>query len=68
MQDPVVVNWSKQDGSLPYNAEIQGGVLIIHNLQITDSGVYICRAVDNQTLRAYTDDVSIIVTRKYQLK
>lgn len=67
LQDPVVVNWSKQDDLLPYNSEVQGGVLYIHNLQIADSGIYICRATDNQTSHVYADNVSIIVTRKCPL-
>lgn len=59
-----MVTWYKQDGQLPYNTEIQGGDIHIHNLQITDSGIYICQAINNQTSHTYDDKIAITVTRK----
>ncbi|KRF94151.1 uncharacterized protein Dmoj_GI15893, isoform D [Drosophila mojavensis] len=60
--NPVVVSWYKQNSQLPNTAEISGGVLRLYNMQVPDSGVYICRAVNNQTSRAYEDMVSITIT------
>lgn len=59
-----MVTWYKQDGQLPYNTEIQGGDIHIHNLQIPDSGIYICQAINNQTLHTYDDKIAITVTSK----
>ncbi|XP_017851571.1 basement membrane-specific heparan sulfate proteoglycan core protein isoform X12 [Drosophila busckii] len=64
--DPVVVSWYKENSRLPSTAEVDGGMLHIYNLQITDSGVYICQAINQQTQRPYTDKVSITVTHESQ--
>ncbi|KAL7742847.1 hypothetical protein ACLKA6_012270 [Drosophila palustris] len=64
--DPVLVSWYKQNSRLPNTAEIDGGVLHLHNLQITDSGVYICKAVNNQTARVFEDMVSITISNQSQ--
>ncbi|XP_053952208.1 basement membrane-specific heparan sulfate proteoglycan core protein isoform X5 [Anastrepha ludens] len=63
---PVFVSWSKLNGRLPYNAEEDGGVLRLYDLQIYDSGVYICRAVNNQTQRVFEDQISITITEDSQ--
>ncbi|KAH8286775.1 hypothetical protein KR018_007424, partial [Drosophila ironensis] len=64
--DPVIVSWYKQDSRLPVDAEVQGGVLHLYNLQIHDSGIYICQAVSNETAEPYEDTVSITITQQDQ--
>ncbi|XP_062139242.1 basement membrane-specific heparan sulfate proteoglycan core protein isoform X21 [Drosophila sulfurigaster albostrigata] len=64
--DPVVVSWYKQNSLLPVNAEVNGGELYIHQLQLSDSGVYTCRAINNQTSHTFEDSVSITVTQQSQ--
>ncbi|EDW00229.1 GH12750 [Drosophila grimshawi] len=64
--DPVYVSWSKMGSRLPNTAEIEGGVLNLYNLQIYDSGVYICQAMNNQTLRVFKDEVSITISNQSQ--
>ncbi|XP_051863577.1 basement membrane-specific heparan sulfate proteoglycan core protein isoform X16 [Drosophila albomicans] len=64
--DPVVVSWYKQNSLLPVNAEVNGGDLYIHQLQLSDSGVYTCRAINNQTSHTFEDSVSITVTQQSQ--
>ncbi|KAH8387838.1 hypothetical protein KR093_009841, partial [Drosophila rubida] len=64
--DPVVVSWYKQNSALPNSAEISGGVLYIHSLKLSDSGVYICKAINNQTSHVFEDRVSITVTKQSQ--
>ncbi|XP_030079865.1 basement membrane-specific heparan sulfate proteoglycan core protein isoform X26 [Drosophila hydei] len=64
--NPVLVSWYKQNSQLPNTAEISGGVLNLYNMQLIDSGVYICRAVNNQTSRAYEDMVSLTITTHAQ--
>nr|XP_017095019.2 basement membrane-specific heparan sulfate proteoglycan core protein isoform X15 [Drosophila bipectinata] len=59
---PVFVNWYKQNSRLPLGAEVDGGDLYLHNLQIHDSGVYICQAVNNETARVFEDTVSITIS------
>uniref|UniRef100_A0A0A1XDP6 Basement membrane-specific heparan sulfate proteoglycan core protein n=1 Tax=Zeugodacus cucurbitae TaxID=28588 RepID=A0A0A1XDP6_ZEUCU len=63
---PVLVSWFKQGGRLPNSAEEDGGVLRLYNLQIYDSGVYVCRAVNNETKRVFEDQVSITITEDSQ--
>ncbi|XP_067635534.1 basement membrane-specific heparan sulfate proteoglycan core protein isoform X4 [Eurosta solidaginis] len=63
---PVFVSWSKQNGRLPYGAEDDGGVLRLYDLHVYDSGVYICRAVNNQTQRVFEDQISITITEDSQ--
>lgn len=62
LQVPVFVSWFKLGGRLPNSAEEDGGVLRLYNLQIYDSGVYVCRAVNNETKRVFEDKISITIT------
>ncbi|XP_033169646.1 basement membrane-specific heparan sulfate proteoglycan core protein isoform X23 [Drosophila mauritiana] len=64
---PVIVNWYKENSRLPENIEVQGGNLYLYDLQISDSGVYICQAVNNETASVFKDTVSITITKKDQL-
>ncbi|XP_039497795.1 basement membrane-specific heparan sulfate proteoglycan core protein isoform X32 [Drosophila santomea] len=64
---PVVVNWYKENSRLPENIEVRGGDLYLYDLQISDSGVYICQAVNNETAIVSKDSVSITITKKDQL-
>ncbi|XP_062558821.1 basement membrane-specific heparan sulfate proteoglycan core protein isoform X3 [Armigeres subalbatus] len=41
---PIEVRWNRQNGQLPNRAYIQSGTLIITDVQISDSGVYVCQA------------------------
>lgn len=50
---------------MPYNWEQDNGILHLYDLQIHDSGVYICQARNNDTQRIYEDKVSITITGKY---
>ncbi|XP_050331111.1 basement membrane-specific heparan sulfate proteoglycan core protein isoform X17 [Bactrocera neohumeralis] len=59
---PVFVSWSKLGDRLPIGAEEDGGVLRLYNLEIHDSGVYVCRAVNNETNRVFEDRISITIT------
>lgn len=43
-QIPITVHWLKQDGRLPERAYVDHGTLTITNIQKGDSGVYVCRA------------------------
>uniref|UniRef100_W4VRB4 Putative heparan sulfate proteoglycan 2 n=1 Tax=Corethrella appendiculata TaxID=1370023 RepID=W4VRB4_9DIPT len=43
-RSPVTVRWYKLEGRLPPQAYIESGTLIITNLQIDDSGIYVCEA------------------------
>ncbi|XP_070074540.1 basement membrane-specific heparan sulfate proteoglycan core protein isoform X24 [Drosophila takahashii] len=63
---PVFVNWYKQGSHLPEGVEVQGGNLQLFNLQISDSGIYICQAVSNETGHSFTDHVSITVSQEDQ--
>uniref|UniRef100_A0A1A9VWV6 Basement membrane-specific heparan sulfate proteoglycan core protein n=1 Tax=Glossina austeni TaxID=7395 RepID=A0A1A9VWV6_GLOAU len=59
---PVIVSWYKLNGQMPYNWEQDNGILHLYDLQIHDSGVYICQARNNDTQRIYEDKVSITIT------
>ncbi|XP_049312047.1 basement membrane-specific heparan sulfate proteoglycan core protein isoform X32 [Bactrocera dorsalis] len=63
---PVFVSWSKLGDRLPIGAEEDGGVLRLYNLEIHDSGVYVCRAVNNETNRVFEDRISITITEQSQ--
>ncbi|XP_055601853.1 basement membrane-specific heparan sulfate proteoglycan core protein-like isoform X2 [Uranotaenia lowii] len=41
---PIDVRWDRVGGRLPDRAYIESGTLIITNVQISDSGVYVCQA------------------------
>nr|QBP17600.1 heparan sulfate proteoglycan [Recilia dorsalis] len=43
------LQWSRQDGQLSPNARDADGVFTIYNPQPSDSGIYICSAVDRNT-------------------
>lgn len=58
------VHWYKQNSRLPLGYEVNGGDLYLHNLQIHDSGVYICQAVNNETTHVFEDTVSITISSK----
>lgn len=49
---------------MPYGWEQSNGVLRLYNLQIHDSGVYICQARNNETRRVFEDKISITITGK----
>lgn len=59
------VNWFKLGGRLPNAAEEEDGILRLYNLQIYDSGVYVCRAVNNDTKRVFEDKVSITISGEF---
>uniref|UniRef100_A0A0K8U515 Basement membrane-specific heparan sulfate proteoglycan core protein n=1 Tax=Bactrocera latifrons TaxID=174628 RepID=A0A0K8U515_BACLA len=63
---PVFVSWSKLGDRLPIGAEEDGGILRLYNLEIHDSGVYVCRAVNNETNRVFEDRISITITEQSQ--
>ncbi|XP_041563042.1 basement membrane-specific heparan sulfate proteoglycan core protein isoform X19 [Drosophila elegans] len=60
--DPVYVNWYKENSRMPEDHEVNGGNLHLFNLDISDSGVYICQAVSKETNRVFKDSVSITIT------
>ncbi|XP_015042344.2 basement membrane-specific heparan sulfate proteoglycan core protein isoform X29 [Drosophila pseudoobscura] len=64
--DPVVVSWYKQNSRLPEDSEVEGGVLHLYNLQITDSGIYVCHAENNETMHVYQDTVSVTISQEGQ--
>ncbi|XP_055374705.1 basement membrane-specific heparan sulfate proteoglycan core protein isoform X7 [Condylostylus longicornis] len=41
---PINVKWLKLEDNLPYDAEQSNGILRLYNLQVHDSGVYVCQA------------------------
>lgn len=43
-QRPIEVRWDKVGGRLPETAYIESGSLIITDVKISDSGVYVCQA------------------------
>lgn len=64
--NPVVVSWYKLNGQLPYQSDQRDGVLRLYDLQIYDSGVYICQAVNNATQKVFEDQVSITISEQSQ--
>ncbi|XP_017067471.1 basement membrane-specific heparan sulfate proteoglycan core protein isoform X11 [Drosophila eugracilis] len=60
---PVIVNWYKENSQLPADVDVEGGDLHLFNLQISDSGVYICQAVNNETTHVFKDTVSITISQ-----
>lgn len=54
---PLTVSWNKADGYLPlgrHYTDNRNGVLLITNVQVSDSGRYICQASDGvSTEQAY---------------
>ncbi|KAM7349811.1 terribly reduced optic lobes isoform 23-T23 [Cochliomyia hominivorax] len=60
--NPVIVSWYKLNDRMPYGNEQSNGVLRLYDLQIHDSGVYICRATNNETRRVFEDKISITIT------
>ncbi|XP_075155739.1 terribly reduced optic lobes isoform X4 [Haematobia irritans] len=59
---PVIVNWYKLEGNMPFNWDQDSGVLRLYDLQLYDSGTYICQARNNQTQRVYEDQITITIT------
>ncbi|XP_037811627.1 basement membrane-specific heparan sulfate proteoglycan core protein-like isoform X4 [Lucilia sericata] len=59
---PVIVSWYKLNDHMPYGVEQNNGVLRLYDLQIHDSGVYICRATNNETRRVFEDKITITIT------
>ncbi|XP_065366162.1 basement membrane-specific heparan sulfate proteoglycan core protein isoform X5 [Calliphora vicina] len=59
---PVIVSWYKLNDNMPYGWEQSNGVLRLYDLQIHDSGVYICQAKNNETKRVFEDKISITIT------
>ncbi|XP_050742444.1 basement membrane-specific heparan sulfate proteoglycan core protein isoform X17 [Drosophila biarmipes] len=59
---PVIVNWYKEHSRMPVSFDMEGGELRLYNLQISDSGIYICQAKNNETGRIFTDNIVITVT------
>ena len=56
------IQWSKTQGRLPYNAQIEGSVLTLYETTVEDSGVFECTGFDSdsgQTLTAQAQ-VSIV--------
>lgn len=47
---------------MPYGSEQDNGMLHLYDLQIHDSGVYICQARNNDTQKVFEDKVSITVS------
>ena len=47
---------------MPAGNEQTNGVLSLYNLQIHDSGVYICQATNDETRRVFEDSVTITIT------
>ncbi|XP_068154728.1 basement membrane-specific heparan sulfate proteoglycan core protein [Drosophila tropicalis] len=64
--DSVGVHWYKDNSQLPSQASIEGGRLHLYNLQISDSGIYICQARSEENSREYKDTVSITITEVEQ--
>lgn len=61
-QSPVIVSWYKLNGQMPYGSEQDNGMLHLYDLQIHDSGVYICQARNNDTQKTFEDKVSITIS------
>lgn len=63
---PLKVQWQKAEGNLPrertYIQENEG-MLIISNVQETDSGVYVCQATDGINVK--TAETTLIVPSEY---
>uniref|UniRef100_T1PLQ8 Basement membrane-specific heparan sulfate proteoglycan core protein n=1 Tax=Musca domestica TaxID=7370 RepID=T1PLQ8_MUSDO len=59
---PVVVTWYKLNGDMPFHYEQADGVLRLYDLQIHDSGTYICQARNDQTQHIFQDNVTITIT------
>uniref|UniRef100_A0A182JY83 Basement membrane-specific heparan sulfate proteoglycan core protein n=1 Tax=Anopheles christyi TaxID=43041 RepID=A0A182JY83_9DIPT len=43
-KNPIDVQWTRKDGRMPDRAYTDRGTLVITNIQITDGGLYVCRA------------------------
>ncbi|XP_045130066.1 basement membrane-specific heparan sulfate proteoglycan core protein-like isoform X13 [Portunus trituberculatus] len=64
VQTRIPVTWSKVGGELPYGRarDNRQGLLVITEVRPSDSGVYICAAVDSYG-RVVTDNVTLTVSR-----
>lgn len=49
---------------MPFRFDQDSGILRLYDLQIHDSGTYICQARNNQTQRIYEDKITITITGK----
>uniref|UniRef100_A0A182W103 Basement membrane-specific heparan sulfate proteoglycan core protein n=1 Tax=Anopheles minimus TaxID=112268 RepID=A0A182W103_9DIPT len=43
-QNPIDVQWTRMNGRMPESAYTDRGTLVITNIQITDGGLYVCKA------------------------
>uniref|UniRef100_A0A182LXB6 Basement membrane-specific heparan sulfate proteoglycan core protein n=1 Tax=Anopheles culicifacies TaxID=139723 RepID=A0A182LXB6_9DIPT len=43
-QNPIDVHWTRMNGRMPESAYTERGTLVITNIQITDGGLYVCKA------------------------
>lgn len=61
-QDAGVINWSKaRVPSLPYNVHANGGVLLISNARVEDSGQYVCSFTSYVTQRVKTVVAEVVI-------
>lgn len=47
------ITWSRRDGSLPYNARDEAGVLTVYDAKLEDSGVFVCTIVNSAGISGY---------------
>lgn len=66
-QNQVRIKWEKDGGRLPPDRSIddESGVLVIQDVTVSDSGVYICRVTDGYEVA--TSNVTLSVGGKYSI-
>ncbi|XP_021927336.1 basement membrane-specific heparan sulfate proteoglycan core protein isoform X6 [Zootermopsis nevadensis] len=66
LEIPVTLQWSKEGGDLPRDRAFddQQGLLVITDVHVSDSGIYICSATDGQSI--VTERVELAVGGPHQ--
>lgn len=63
---PIRIHWDKEGGRLPDRSmDDKQGLLIIRDVRVSDSGVYICQVTDD--IQVVIDKVTLTVGGKYNL-
>lgn len=64
-QIPITINWHRREGHLPSDRSYQDrttGTLVLEDVHIDDSGIYVCQAVSGE--EKVEKEVTVTVGRK----
>ena len=59
----VRLQWSKIQGRLPYNAQLDNGVLTLFETTLEDAGVFECTGFDSETGQTLTAQAQVSITQ-----